>query len=296
MRAYVHVMIGLDCDRPRGVYLKSEAGSRMAETKIHSLEFISSKLDRLGIPRTYFICGQFLESMAAQFGKERLREAFSVGNPLVEVADHTYTHRLFKAIPTRPDKEVATPAEIIEEYDIDTEILRSILKLNLPTRGLRAPLGYYGGLRTESELLDVLSGHGISYISSDYRDGNSSINPPLLDQDGKPRQPYRYPNGLLEIPGHGWHDTVFGGHSTTAVSGPYPNSYSEIVGFYQQLFSSAWAVARSMERDIYLGLIMHPYNVALYDTPRRLFDDIGLIAQDLGLTFCQYQNARTVPD
>jgi hypothetical protein len=286
----VRIMIGFDCDRPRGSFINSPEGSKMAEIKMLSLERISRKLDGLGLPRTYFICGQFLESMAHKFGNARLRAAFSPENPLCEIADHTYTHNVFKAIPTRSDKVVLSPGKVVEEYHINTGLFQAVLGRELPRRGLRAPLGHYRGVAGEQALLDLLLRQGVLYLSSDLRDENHSLNPPLLDQNGKPRQPYFYANGLLEIPTHGWHDTVFEGRTKTPVFEPYPRTYAEIITFYHQMFSNALDIARKHRRDYFLGLLLHPYNNALYDHANRFFDDLRSAAQDLGATFCQYRS------
>ena len=70
-------MVGFDCDRPRGIFINSEKGSKMAERKINSIERISTILETLSIPRTYFLCGQFVESMAEKYGEDRIQKAFN---------------------------------------------------------------------------------------------------------------------------------------------------------------------------------------------------------------------------
>jgi hypothetical protein len=291
----VRIMIGFDCDRPRGSFVNSPEGRKTAEIKMLSLERISRKLDDLDLPRTYFICGQFLESMVQKFGDARLRAAFSPENRLCEIADHTYRHNVFKAIPTRPDKAVTSPGKVIEEYRINTGLFQTVFGRELSRRGLRAPLGHYQGLASEQPLLDLLSREGVLYLSSDLRDENHSVNPPLSGQNGKPRQPYFYTNGLLEIPTHGWHDTVFGGRTKTPVFEPYPRTYAEIIKFYRQMFSGALDIAQKYRRDFFLGLLLHPYNNALYDPANRFFADLKSIAQALGATFCQYRSVGNSP-
>ena len=53
MTPRVRVMIGMDCDRPRGEFINSKEGTSMAERKINSIEKISSQLDKLELPRTF---------------------------------------------------------------------------------------------------------------------------------------------------------------------------------------------------------------------------------------------------
>ena len=89
-------MIVMDCDRARGEFINSKEGTSMAERKINSIEKISSQLHKLDLPRTFSICGSFLESMSLKFGKERMADAFNVKDDNVEIADHGYSHNIVK--------------------------------------------------------------------------------------------------------------------------------------------------------------------------------------------------------
>ena len=97
-------MLGFDCDRPRGKFIKTLEGMKMATRKLNSLQNIAHTLEELKIPRTYFVCGQFLESMTTVFGKEEMKKSFCVNSPYVEIGDHSYSHSVVKKISTRPDK------------------------------------------------------------------------------------------------------------------------------------------------------------------------------------------------
>ena len=66
----VRLMLGFDCDRPRGSFIASEEGAEIAKRKLSAIQGISNSLESLAIPRTYFICGSFLESMVNKFGKK----------------------------------------------------------------------------------------------------------------------------------------------------------------------------------------------------------------------------------
>lgn len=294
----VRVMIGLDCDRPRGSILGTDDGCRMANVKMLSLERIGKKLDKLKMPRTYFICGQFLESMVAQFGESRVRQAFSPDCSLSEIADHTYTHNVMKAIPTRPDKEPIHYERVAEEYNLNTELFGDVFRQDLSKRGMRAPLGHHQGVSSESQLIATLDACGVIYISSDLRDENHSLNPPLVDSLGNPRQPYRVTGNLVEIPSHGWQDTVFGGQTKTPIFESAPSTYSEILASYATLFTGAKKIANGTGKEFYLGLVNHPYNISYYDPSDRFFEDLKEIADELGVGFCHYRTARdkTVSD
>jgi methionyl-tRNA formyltransferase len=286
----VRIMLGFDCDRPRGALIASIQGSEMAERKISSIERISRDLEELGIPRTFFICGLFLKSMSYKFGSEHLRQAFAVDSPLVELGDHSYSHSILKKIEIRPDKSPISPQQAVEEYRINTKLFKDIFEKDIPSRGYRAPLGHFNGLHGEYVLLDKMVRAGVKYVSSDLRDQNHSLKPPLQHQDGTPRQPYRYENGLLEIPSMGWQDTLFSGTSRTPVFGGVPNSYDQIVDYYRRLFEDAKAIASEYDRDFFLGLVLHPYDITHYDVNGRLFCDLYAIAMELGGSFCTYED------
>jgi peptidoglycan/xylan/chitin deacetylase (PgdA/CDA1 family) len=285
-------MLGLDCDRPRGAYIKTPEGMQLAQTKIRSLERINAKLDYLTLPRTYFVCGQFLESMVSEFGHRRLQSVFPIENPLAEIADHTHSHNIWKAIPSRPDKtQILTADQIVQEYRQNSLLFYDFFERDLSVRGVRAPLGYYQGVDDQPYLIDLLAREGILYLSSDLRDETYAPFGPLLNRMGGLRQPRRYTNGLVEIPSHGWHDTVFGGHSRTAIDRPFPYTYTEALRFFRQFFSEAMELAGVHQRNLYLGLVLHPSNIALYDSRNTFFDDLKAIVEDLKLNFCQYRDA-----
>jgi len=280
------IMLGFDCDRPRGSFIKTPAGSMMADKKIASLKNITATLNLLNIPRTFFVCGQFLESMSDKFGVSCIRESFGVNNCLVEIADHTYSHNVLAGIKTRPDKAPISIEQVVREYHINTILFKEILGVDVAERGYRTPLGHCGGLKEEYSILDVLLDLKIKYLSSDLRDSKWSINPPLCI-DGQPRQPYYYQNGLLEIPSIGWHDTAFSGTSKTPFFTSPPSNYLEIIDYYHNLFREANNFAQN-GNDFFLGLVLHPYDLIFYDGESRFFYDIFKIAQSLNAIFCRY--------
>lgn len=283
------VMIGLDCDRPRGDFIFTEEGKKMAGRKFDSIEKISSELEELDIPRTFFICGQFLESMTKQFGKESIKNVFLVNSNLVEIGDHTYSHNIVKSISSRPDKIPITPNKIQEEYNINTKLFQDIFDLEIPIRGFRTPLGHFGGLTGENELLNVLDKLRIKYVSSDLRDKRESLNPPLKNQDGTIRQPYRYHNGLLEIPTMGWQDTAFSGTTKTPLYENPPKSYEEIISYFRSLFENAKKIVEEKRSDYFLGLTLHPYDNSLYNKDRKFFNDINDLVKRFDGKFSTYE-------
>ena len=261
----------------------------MANRKFESMQKISNELQDLEIPRTFFICGQFLESMAKKFGDKSIQNAIMSDSMLVEIGDHTYSHNILKPIATRSDKTPSSLSQIKDEYDINTKLFQEILNLKITCRGFRTPLGHYNGLTGEEELLDLLKDLKIKYVSSDLRDEKESLNPPLKNINGTPRQPYRYHNGLLEIPTMGWQDTVFSGTTRTALFEKVPGSYNEIISYYKKLFNDAKNIVEENNMSYFLGLTMHPYDNSFYNQDRHLFKEIFNIIEKLEGRFSTYE-------
>jgi hypothetical protein len=229
--------------------------------------------------------------MISKFGLDNMKELFEGKANLVEIADHTYTHNIFKKIRARPDKAPLSIDKIIEEYRYNTIFFSNVFSKILTKRGMRTPLGHYQGLLGEDELIVKLKEEGVLYISSDLRQEDDSICPSLLGVDGSLRQPYFYSAGLLEIPSHGWHDTAFGGLTKTPLTTEPPSTYVEIIHFYDLLLQEAVHLAETRTINIYIGLVLHPFNIWQYDKPKMLFDDLQRISNDLGIEFGCYQDA-----
>jgi len=283
------VMIGFDCDRPRGDFIFTKKGNEMANRKFASIQKISKELESLSIPRTFFICGQFLESMTKKFGKEAIESSFVIDSNLVEIGDHTYSHNIVKPIATRSDKVPSSLSKIRDEYNINTKLFQEIFNLEIPSRGFRAPLGHYNGLIGEDELLDLFKELKIKYISSDLRDKRESLNPSLKNHDGTPRQPYRYHNGLLEIPTMGWQDTVFSGTTKTPLFEEAPTTYEQIISYFNILFENAKKIVTEKNINYFLGLTLHPYDNSFYNKDGRFFEKINEFVAKCGGRFSTYE-------
>jgi methionyl-tRNA formyltransferase len=289
----VYVMLGFDCDRPRGIYAFSETGSAVAERKFKSLIETKKDLDILNIKRSYFIAGQFLESMATMFGKAEMVDVFSGKDGLVELGDHTYHHDILKPLPSRPDKKALTHIQLRKEIRLNDGAFDRIFGNELKGRGLRSPLGYHKGMHGQYKSLDVLQRAGISYISTDLRDEKSSLHPKLYDENGLIRQPYRYENGLLEIPAIGWQDTVFTGKSKTPLFETHPKSFIEIISYYHSLFVEAHEACKKYDRDIFIGLTLHPLDNSYYNENRQFFPRIKEVLDEVGGDFTTYGEVCT---
>ena len=186
-KSNLKIMLGFDCDRPRGKFIKTEEGAYMAKSKFNSLHCISETLEELEIPRTFFICGQFLESMAMMFGKEEMKKSFCINSPYVEIGDHSYSHSTVKKILTRPDKIPISPEEVENEFKKNTDIFKNIFGLNIPNRSYRTPLGHADGLKDNEKLQDqyyTCKKIGIEMVIAEAQDKlMDSIN--TLENSGK---------------------------------------------------------------------------------------------------------------
>ena len=284
------IMLGFDCDRPRGKFIKTLEGMKMATRKLNSLQNIAHTLEELKIPRTYFVCGQFLESMTTVFGKEEMKKSFCVNSPYVEIGDHSYSHSVVKKISTRPDKIPISVEELEEEFKMNTKIFQESLGLNIPNRAYRTPLGHRNGLIGDEELQKKLKKMNVSYVSSDLRDENDGLNPPLQNKDDTPRQPYFYENGLLEIPSAGWQDTVFSKTSKTPTKEKTPDTYEEIIHYYKNLFKKALDITNENNQQYFLGLVLHPYDNSFYYKDNKFFYDLNNIVTEMNAMFCKYED------
>lgn len=275
------------------MFIDSPEGSRIAERKLKSIQAITYQLNQLNIKRTFFICGMFLESMCTKFGDTKLASAFDSDNSLVEIGDHTYSHQVLKNISTRPDKVPIDISEIEREFNINSLLFKRVFEREMGHRGYRAPLGYFEGLKSNPEIVSTLQDIGVSYVSSDLRDERDSICPELLLASGKPRQPYQYSKGLLEIPSAGWQDTVFSGTTKTELFKTPPSDYPSIIMYYRDLFTQAQKIASDFDISYFLALVFHPYDVSIYNNEGGFFFELAKISQEIGGEFISYEEIKS---
>lgn len=288
----LYISLGFDCDRPRGTFVSTAEGSLLAEKKLESINIVTSQLNELNVSRTFFICGMFLEAMCNKFGDTKMVTAFDSNNRLVEIGDHSYSHRVLKIIPTRPDKLPLETPEIEREFDINTQLFTRIFRKDIGHRGYRAPLGHFEGLKNNPEIYTLLHRIGVSYVSSDLRDENNSLCPELLLPNKKPRQPYLYPNGLLEIPSIGWQDTVFSGTTKTQLFKMPPSGYSSIILYFEDLFTRAKTLTSNFGINYFLPLVLHPYDISIYNTNGSFLYDLVRIAKSNNGEFIKYEDIK----
>ena len=149
------------------------------------------------VPATLFILGRALLSDVPFY-----QEALSLFP--FDVESHTYSHCLLKDNPVPGyGGPAVSPDMIREEIPFMKYLLRKYL--HATSNGLRAPVSYLDGLASKEEVLTILKAFGIHFVSSDATDSWQQF----LTGEKSERQPYRYANGILEIPMHSLHDGVW---------------------------------------------------------------------------------------
>ena len=284
-----YFLIGFDTEVPYGSSARTNESKSSREDAINTIKKLNSLFDSEGINRTHFILGDFLEAIDATTGRKTVNELFNW--PLIDIQQHTYSHQTFREIVTRPDKKPLTAVEIKKDIEKASSSIARIL--NKSVCGLRAPLGYACGMNGESEKLDAIKETNIRYISSDLRDKEGGICPPLME-DGILRQPYKYENGLIEIPSHGWQDTAFLGSKTKGVPNfpEWPRKELEcfIVEHYTKIMQDAIVLVDSKKTNIFIGGCFHPQAISTYDPDLELFAKIIDNAKREGVKITSYSD------
>lgn len=182
---------GLAC---LGAHGMGEAIDRTSTAK--ALEIIRRNHEEHAVPGTLFVCGRTLVHNV------EVLEPF-VDHPLFDIEQHTYSHTLLKDDHWKGGTFLASPPVAIEQEVRQTsEALHRLL--GVECIGLRTPHGYHLGLTDRPEMLRVLDGCGIRFVSSWARNA-AGVNPTPLSV-----QPFWYAEqgfpDLLEIPFQHWLD------------------------------------------------------------------------------------------
>ena len=281
----VNLLFGYDTESPYGEKAFTEEGAKEREITLNTVSKLNSLFDKYNVSRTFFLLGSFLDSTYSIKGKQQLKQIFDSNNNLVDLQQHSYSHVPFRKIVTRPDKEPMKPSDIEKDVLKASKLIYEIF--NRECIGIRAPLGYTNGLENELEIIKVLSKAGINYISSDLRDKNWGIESKLVE-NGKLRQPFFYTDSLLEIPSHGWQDTAFTGRSKTVGVKDYPKTAKEVSEYFTDLIERGKDLSKNNNRDIYIGLCLHPQAVNVYDSELEFHSKILEYAQKNGVLVSSY--------
>ncbi len=168
-----------------------------------ALELLTQIHDELEVPGTLFVCGRTLIHAL-----EPIKAAKASGR--FDVQQHTFSHVPFRDIHYEAgDGKVATiaaspPEALRAEVEFTSQLLRE--HLDQDCVGIRTPFGHHAGLRERPDLLELLAGAGIRYVTSWGRNENNENPTPWV-------QPFAYGDegfpGLLEIPFQFWLDVIW---------------------------------------------------------------------------------------
>jgi peptidoglycan/xylan/chitin deacetylase (PgdA/CDA1 family) len=155
------------------------------------------------VPATLFVCGRTL-----LHALEAVKSAQASG--LFDVQQHTFSHVPFKDIEYSPEPDLVAripaspPSALCEEVAFTSGLIERYLGHQCV--GIRTPFGYYRGLRDRPDLLEILRGAGIRYVTSWGRNEQNANPTPWV-------QPFPYAEegypDILEVPFQFWLDVVW---------------------------------------------------------------------------------------
>src|SRR5262245_5089528 len=202
------------------------------------------------VPATLFVCGRTL-----LHALEAVRAAQASG--LFDVQQHTFSHVPFKDIVYSPEPglvatiQASPPPALVEELAFTTRLIRD--HLGGDCVGLRTPFGYHRGLRDRPDLLEIVRGAGLRYVTSWGRNEANANPTPWV-------QPFAYADegypDILELPFQFWLDVVW-------LDQPGYDSGPEL------LEALKGAVDEVVEDDLVYGACFHDW-VAVASHERRV--------------------------
>ncbi len=236
---------------------------------------------RLEIPATFGIVTKPLED------NRELRAAYLelLGDPalrgLIEVIPHSHTHPIFahhKSLgggisDEMAQFEISRSKELIEEW------------FGGPVKGFRSTNGYFGGWGGQTKLLQTLTDNGIQYLSSFAMGPGDTVPAPLT-------QPYYYAEdefpGLLEVPGHDWHDNVLNGWPPLRSAWPpcvpagLPNRMPETPREKFEIYrpNLDWAVENKLA---FYSPALHPFSIHQFEPAATWVEMLLTHARDIGM-------------
>ncbi len=302
----VYLLIGFDSERPRHEIEppktfppknpKSYYMAQAAELN-QNLKFISKingACNKLRAGRTFFVLGKYLQvALHAPPGtksgakhrekmKALIRKSFDAKNPLVDIQSHGFSHRPFEDVQGRK----AIPAsQVGKEFRIAEKAKQNVFGKGDASIGLRGPLGYPGGLKKKTAIR-ALEKQGVLFISTDLRGSKSSV---YASQTAAfPRQPRFVGKKLVEMPSHGWQDTAFVAHPETSRSKRFLGNPAEIKKSLKSLIDNAVKISSSKNRNVFVGLTLHPWAMRRYDPKLEIFCSVLKYAKSKGVRPVSY--------
>ncbi len=258
----VNIVPSLEIERPHkvdGKFTPEDEGERIRGLDL--LGKINELLDEYDSRRTFFVLGRYLDQAVESLGEERIRAALLPTRTDVEIGQETYTHPPIAPLKTRTELIAISP----EEFRQELRRARSSIEKHLRTtpKSLRMPYGFYQGLDSHPEYLRVVGEEGIIHVRADARSADDLFDTFLDGEQGKLRQPSRYPNGVIEVPLNAPQDTAFTGESRTAGTEKYPRTPDKVLELYRGVLSQALQAAE--RRPITISFDTHLHAMPKYD-------------------------------
>lgn len=247
----VKLVLTYDLERYGNSSLETNHPQNLQDRKyaLSGLELILKIHKKYKVGGTVFVLGRLLELCKNEITKLIRRYA-------IDIQQHTYSHILFKEDKNR-SKKPAKLSDIKHEIKITNDLIKDYLEVDVI--GLSTPIGYYEGLKSEKEVLMFLKKEGFKFVKSDSRDIGNKLPGPFV-VNGKIKQPYFYPNGILELTGQGWHDCVIKGLIPHEMPPKIANNPIEELSYYLNDLK----VARNNQNQIY-SPSFHPWSIAMRD-------------------------------
>lgn len=231
-------------------------------------------------PATFFIVGKLLEAKGEEFRKVLDRDLF-------DIQSHTYSHQILK------DHKMGGKRPSLKVVDFEIKRSKELIEVTFDREaiGLRGPVGYYHGLQGQREVLEIIWGSGIRFVSTDGAGIYDTFPAPFS-------QPYWYENDgfadLLEIPSQGWHENVLKGYNQYTgiwpLDLPWQEKYpSEPPKTPEDEFAihKSW-LDYAIQNDLVFSPYEHPWSVYKFDSKAKTVDLILSYAEGKGMKIMTY--------
>ncbi len=239
------------------------------------------------MPATFFVTGKVLDAAPDEYAE-------LLGDPLFEVASHTYSHRMLR------DNPFCGPA--IPPDEAREEVLRGVEAVKRvfgrPCAGLRPGCAFVDGLRGAPHLVRLMREAGLRYVSSLAWDTDYSLPAPLnqpfpYEEDGAP--------DLWELPAHGWHENLLKDHNGW---GPrrltlWPPRMPEAIppGFLadaeEEFALNRCFIDRALADGLaFVSLIWHPWSLGRFDPDMRMLELTFAYVREQGMRTGTYAGLR----
>lgn len=215
----VRIALGFEFKSPSGSFTASAEGDKLTQKKIRDIGNLNDFSDSPGIPFTFFTSEAFLKALCRKFGEDCVRETFSE-----KTGNADFAWKLSFAHEKRAFSTVT-------EYRNAKVFLKKLFP-DIAAEACMIPGNLHGKFLIKDKLLRekipcVFSECIDLKETSQIESGNSGL--PIL-------QPFRYENGLLEIPFISWKNKT---------------SFED----FEKLLRKSMRFAKSKDRDFFIGTI-----------------------------------------